>query len=78
MTSAVHEDTWVTKLERGRLKFAEKFPTEYAWMLYQAYCKYLPETWLIRRMDQLPASAQFVILEEVRSSIASYMGWTKQ
>lgn len=78
MTSAVHEDTWVTKLERGRAKFAQRYPDEYAWMLHEAYRKYLPETWLIRRMDQLPDSAQFVILEEVRSSIALYMGWTKQ
>ena len=70
------DETWISKLERGRVKFATKFPDEYAWFEYQARVKYMPETWLLRPFDNLPESAQLVILDEVRDTVASYMRWT--
>lgn len=70
------DDTFVTKVERGRVKFAERYPYEYGYMEHMARQAILPINWDRRSWEDLPKMAQLAVLDEIRDSVASYMRWT--
>jgi hypothetical protein len=70
------DDSFVTKVERGRVKFAERYPYEYAWIELMARQHILPVNWDHRSWEELPKMAQLAVLDEIRDSVASYMRWT--
>lgn len=69
------DDSFVTKVEKGRAKFAERFPCEYAWIEHMARQAILPINWDRRSWEDLPKMAQLAVLDEIRDSVASYMRW---
>lgn len=69
------DDSFVTKVEKGRVKFAQRFPEHYAWIEHMARQAILPINWDHRPWDDLPKMAQLAVLEEIRDTLVSYMRW---
>lgn len=66
------DETAITKMERCRVKFLEKYPELYAQVEWLVRCETFPATlaWQSRPVDQLPHTARLWLESVMREYIA--------